>query len=125
MRQDYEFSAVENVRIRGAATWSRLAGFMEVLVGAVCIAGGAISLARSFFMTLVLWFVATIYIAVGASFIGAASAFARAVDTEGSDITNILQALVKLKTAFKIQVIVVVVTVVLAVLVFLLLGVRR
>ncbi|MFO0612998.1 MAG: hypothetical protein U0414_10440 [Polyangiaceae bacterium] len=107
LEASYEFTSAENARIQSAATWSRLAGIIEILVGMVFVVIGLLGIPNAPLVSVLLWIAATIYIVVGASLAGAASAFTRVVDSEGDDIANMLAALAKLKAAFKVQVIVV------------------
>lgn len=117
----YEFGEAENVRIGEAATWTRAAGIVDVVFAAFAVVGAMLSMKSAGLQAVGLLIGAAIYLAVGSSLISAASSFTAVVRTEGNDMPNMLTALGKLKTAFKVQVIVVMVTVVLGLLAVLLL----
>ncbi len=101
----YEFSDDENAIITKAAYWARLLGIFMIVTGVGSLYGcNVISFA--------------IDLAVGITFLGAANSLKSVVDTQGNDIQHMMTALSKLKTAFKIRVIVVVVALVLLLLLF-------
>lgn len=97
---DYEFNEAENAVISKAAFWSRLLGIFMIVTGAA-----------SLFNCNVVSF--AINLAVGIAFLGAATSLKMVVNTQGNDIQHMMMALGKLRSAFKIRVIVVIVAVVL------------
>lgn len=105
MQGEYEFSDAENQTIAGAARWARALGIVLVVNGALMILdcnviGAALNI----------W--------VGAYFIGGGGSLDSVVKTQGNDVANMMQALAKLGTAFKIRVIITLVAVALLALVF-------
>jgi hypothetical protein len=101
---DYEFDAAQNAVIGSAATWAKVLGVVLIVVGAAALLNCNII---SFGLNL----------AVGIFFIGGGSSLSAVVNTQGNDIGNMMQALSKLGTAFKIRVIVTLVAVTLLVVV--------
>jgi hypothetical protein len=120
----YEFGAAENVRIGQAASWTRAAGIVDIVFAVLGLVGGILSMKSSGAQAIGMLVGAAIYLAVGMSLLSAAGSFSAVVETEGNDMPNMLTALSKLKTAFKIQVILVLVAVVLGLLAFFLLFAR-
>jgi hypothetical protein len=97
---DYEFNDVENAVITKAAFWARLLGIFMIVSGAASLLNcNVVSFA--------------IDLAVGITFLGAATSLTMVVNTEGNDVQHMMTALGKLRTAFKIRVIVVLVALVL------------
>jgi len=103
---EYEFDALQNATIGSAALWARVLGATLIVVGAA-------SLLNCNIVTFVLDLVLGIY------FLGGGSSLAAVVNTQGNDVTNMMQALQKLGTAFKIRVIA---TLVAVILLFLIVG---
>jgi hypothetical protein len=89
---DYEFDAEENRVIGSAAMWARVLGVVLIIVGASALLNcNVISTALN--------------VAVAIFLLGGGNSLARVVTTEGNDIGNMMMALSKLGTAFKIRVI--------------------
>ena len=104
---DYEFDADENRVIGSAALWARILGIVLIVVGVAALFNcNVISTALN--------------VAVAIFLIGGGNALARVVSTEGNDIGNMMMAMSKLGTAFKIRVIASLVAMVLVVLAVLL-----
>jgi hypothetical protein len=105
MQGEYEFNETENQTIAAAARWARALGIVLVVNGALMILNCNIIGAA-----LNIW--------VGAYFISGGGSLDSVVKTQGNDVANMMQALTKLATAFKIRVIITLVAVGLLVLVF-------
>src|SRR5262249_9460187 len=89
---DYELNEEENRIVSGAALWARVLGIMLIIEGVVQLVqlnviGGPLS------------------IAIGALLISAAGSFSAVVNTQGNDIGNLVQAISKVGSVFKIRVI--------------------
>ena len=100
---DYEFNESENAVIGKSAYWARVLGILMIVTGA-----------GSLIQCNVVTF--GIDLAVGLTFLGAATSLNMVVNTQGNDIQHMMMALGKLRTAFKIRVIVVIVALVLVLL---------
>jgi hypothetical protein len=100
---EYEFDPVQNGVISSAALWARILGVALIIVGAASLLNCNVV---SFALDLV----------IGIYFLGGGSSLAAVVNTQGSDVTNMMQALSKLGTAFKIRVIMTIIAVVLVLL---------
>ena len=101
----YEFSDDENAVISKAAYWARLLGVFMIISGV-----------GSLYSCNVISF--AIDLAVGITFIGAATSLKQVVDTQGNDIQHMMTALGKLRSAFKIRVIVAIVALVIVLALF-------
>ena len=97
---DYEFNDAENQVISSAAFWARLLGIFLIVTGVASLINCNVVAFG-------------IDLAVGITFLGAASSLSMVVNTQGNDIQHMMMALGKLGTAFKIRVIVTLVAVVL------------
>lgn len=99
---DYEFNDVENAAISKAAFWVRLLAIFTIVTGAAALLNcNVVAFA--------------IDLAVGITLLGAATSLNMVVNTQGNDIQHMMVALGKLRSAFKIRVIVVLVALVLVV----------
>ncbi len=103
----YEFSELENSTIAGTARYAKIWGFISLISGVLML-----SLVNCNVIAFVLDLVVGIY------FLGGGSSLAAVVNTQGSDVANMMQAMSKLGTAFKIRVIATIVGVVLLFLLF-------
>jgi hypothetical protein len=89
---DYEFDAEENRVIASAALWARILGVVLIVTGAAALLNcNVISTALN--------------VSIAVFLIGGGNSLARVVNTQGNDIGNMMMALSKLGTAFKIRVI--------------------
>jgi hypothetical protein len=89
---EYELNEEENRVVAGAALWARVLGITLIVEGVaqivqINVIGAALS------------------IAIGAMLISAAGSFSAVVNTQGNDIGNLMQAISKVGTVFKIRVI--------------------
>lgn len=98
MGREYEFNQQENAVIAQAAFWARLLGIFLIVTGAA----GLLNCN-------VIQFAVNLAIAI--SFLGGATALNAVVNTQGNDIFNMMTALKKLGSAFKIRVIITLVAV--------------
>ncbi len=99
---DYEFDDAENAVISSAAYWAKLLGVFMIVTGAASLLScNVVAFA--------------IDLSVGITFRGAATSLSLVVNPQGNDIQHMMNALGKLRSAFKIRVIVVLVALVLVV----------
>jgi hypothetical protein len=103
----YEFGPEEDRLIGATALWARILGIVLIVAGAAALFScNVLSTALN--------------VTVGVFLLMGASSFYNVVNTQGNDIGNVLMALSRIGTAFKVRVIA---TIVFAVLVVLLVGV--
>lgn len=103
----YEFTEAQNRVIAKLASRMRLAGVIQIVFGSLQLLGncglstgeGSLKLSSS---------ASPVYLALvvaGAILIAAAASFRRIVDTEGKDITHLMEALSRLSTSILVQLI--------------------
>ena len=105
MGSDYEFNDAENGVIANAAFWAKLLGIFMIVTGVA-------SLMNCNVLALV------VNLLVGITFLGASTSLGMVVNTQGNDIVHMMQAMGKLRSAFKIRVIVVIISLVFIAVVF-------
>lgn len=89
---EYEFDAAQNATIATAGLWARILGIALIVVGSASLINcNVISFALD--------------LTVGIFLLGGASSLYAVVNTQGADVMNMMQALRKLGTAFKVRVI--------------------
>jgi len=112
---DYEFSSDENAVIGSTASWTRGAGIIQIVVGALAAIGGILGLASGNPGSLVNLIAAAVCLSVGIALTSAGGSLNRVVITEGGDIMHMMQAMRSYQRAFKVQVITVILAIVLGV----------
>ncbi len=102
--REYEFTGAENAVIRSLAGPLRFVGGMSILFGVIYLVAGVRTMvmmtARLGIFPLI---EGSLFVLVGSWLLPAASALSAVVDTEGSDITNLMFALKKLRNVFMLQ----------------------
>ena len=94
----YEFNQMENAAIAQAAFWAKLLGIFLIVTGSAALLNcNVITFALD--------------LAIGIAFLGGATSLNAVVNTQGNDIMHMMTALTKIRTAFKIRVIVTLVAV--------------
>ncbi len=88
---EYEFTTLENQTVDKAATWTKILAIVMIIDGGLALFGCNI-------------IGAAIKIAIGVYFLNAAKALKAVVDTEGSDVTNMMTALDKIGSAFIVRI---------------------
>ena len=88
---EYEFSNLENETIEKTANWSKYLAFSMFVTAAISV----------FNYNLV---DSAVKIIVGYFFFDGSKSLKAVVDTEGSDVTNMMSALSKLNTAFNVRI---------------------
>lgn len=101
-REGYEFSRKENKVLARTATLATGWGVLSVFTGIIAIITALVGFHG--LETLGPLLLGTVQIIVGASFVGAGGSLRAVVETEGSDIPNMMSALRKMGTAFLIQI---------------------
>jgi len=95
----YEFDAEENRRIARTAGLARTWGIISLVIGGLALLG---MMAQFNLLNLIQ---AATAVAIGIVFLNVGKAFMKVVQTEGDDITHILDGVQELGTAFQIQII--------------------
>jgi hypothetical protein len=117
---NYEFNDYENSVIGKTAGRAKLWGIISTVIGALELCLGCGAVASPTLATYIP--TGIISLVVGITFIGVGNSLKSVVDTSGSDLMHMMQALEKMGTAFMIQIICTIVGVVLMILIGVLLA---
>jgi len=114
MNAEYEFSMQENDTIRTVGGRARAWGLISVVIGALAILGGlglmvAIGGSGGPVVGGALILLAVQYVVSGGRYIAAGSAMRAVVETEGDDMTHMMEAIKKLTGAVRLEAIVAIV----------------
>ncbi len=115
---DYEFTSLENKTIGKAALWSKGVGIISLVNAGLQLLEIGEKGVLSVLITM------AIYVAIGVAFFKGGVAFQKVVDTEGSDIAHMMEALAKVSSAFMIRIVVTLIAVVFVLLAVLFIGSR-
>jgi hypothetical protein len=99
--REYEFDMNENEVIDGLASPMKLVGIISIVFGVLTLIPAFLSIAS--FGGMLLLFEAIALLAIGGWLTGAARAFRDIVTTDGSDISNLMIALRKLRSVYTLQ----------------------
>lgn len=98
--QAYEFSESQNGLIKDLSQKMKFVAYFSIVLGVLAAIGGLFLLARGGLGNLIQGAVAVI---VGLWTLNAAKAFQRIVDTQGSDVENLMGALGELRKLYTLQ----------------------
>ena len=98
--QHYEFDQTQNKLVRDLAQKMRFVSYFLIALGALLIVGGLINITRGEIGSIISGIVQVI---IGLWTKRAASAFQRIVDTQGSDMENLIGALGELRKLYTLQ----------------------
>ena len=107
----YEFNEQENARIGLAATFTKVFGAVSFIAGGIGFLLSFVPLIKvglapqAFFGVLLAAVGALISIGIGYIYFSSGQAFSRVVDTQGDDIAHLMDALSRLRSAFRFEVI--------------------
>ncbi|HEY1813859.1 MAG TPA: hypothetical protein VGG74_16015 [Kofleriaceae bacterium] len=99
--REYEFDILENEVIAGLARPMRFVGIISIVFGVLTLIPTFLALGS--FAGMLELFEAIALMAIGGWLTGAASSFRDIVNTDGTDISNLMIALRKLRSAFTVQ----------------------
>lgn len=99
---NYEFNDTENAIIEKTASRAKLWGWISAVLGVCQILGGTCGALASPGLVMYLPY-GIVALIVGISFVGVGNSLRQVVNTQGSDVMHMMQALQKLGGAFLVQ----------------------
>ena len=104
---EYEFNSTQNQVIEQVAKKMRFVGIILIILGIFYMLGGLFTLPKGIANIIA----AIIYIIIGYWTTKASTSFQLIVNTEGNDITNLMEALGELKKLYKLQYVILIISI--------------